>query len=73
MTAVEEHGMKRLLKTAVAEVLAEGQDLLRDGSAKAWKTWPSFEPFNSVKNLRSSVARKCSDNSNARHSRLEDD
>lgn len=30
MTAVEEHRLKGLLKTAVAEVLAERQDLLRD-------------------------------------------
>jgi hypothetical protein len=30
MTAVEERRLKGLLKTAVAEVLAERQDLLRD-------------------------------------------
>ena len=30
MTAVEEHRLKGLLKTAVAEVLEERQDLLRD-------------------------------------------
>ena len=30
MTAVEERHLKGLLKTAVAEVLAERQDLLRD-------------------------------------------
>jgi hypothetical protein len=30
MTAVEEHRLKGILKTAVAEVLAERQDLLRD-------------------------------------------
>jgi methionyl-tRNA synthetase len=30
MTAVEEHRLKGLLKTAVAEVLAERKDLLRD-------------------------------------------
>jgi hypothetical protein len=30
MTAVEEHRLKGILKTAVAEVLVERQDLLRD-------------------------------------------
>ena len=30
MTAVEEHRLKGLLKTAVTEVLVERQDLLRD-------------------------------------------
>jgi hypothetical protein len=30
MTAVEERRLKRLVKTAVADVLAERQDLLRD-------------------------------------------
>jgi hypothetical protein len=35
MTAVEERRLKGLLKTAVAEVLAERQDLLRDALSES--------------------------------------